>query len=69
MNIKAQSSLPLAAIIPIAIIIFFVIYLVSRTNVNLNDRDVEVFIGSFAVAGVAFVWLYMRQDKLKMEGV
>ena len=68
-NNNAQSRLPIAAIVVIGIIVLFVLYLVTRVNVNINERDVEVFILSFAIAGLAFVYMTMKGDKLKMEGV
>jgi len=68
-NHSGQSRLPIAAMIVIAIIILFVVYLITQSNVALSDKDIEIFVLSFAFAGGVFVILSMGKDKLRMEGV
>jgi len=68
-NHKAQSRLPLGAMVAVGIIIVLVLFLIAQVNVDLKEKDFEIFIIAFAIAGLAFVWVNMRKDKLIMEGV
>jgi len=68
-NRKAQSRLPVPAMIIIGIVVVFVAFLISKSNASLNDKDMEIFAMSFAIAGLAYVFIEMKNQKLRMEGV
>ena len=53
----------------IGIVIVGVGYIILQANVNIKEKDIEFFIIAFAAAALGFVWINMKGDNLKMEGV
>lgn len=68
-NRIGQRRLPIVAMVFIGIVIVGVGYIILQANVNIKEKDIEFFIIAFAAAALGFVWINMKGDNLKMEGV
>ena len=70
MKKKAQGRpFPISAWIIIGLIIVLVLFVISKQNLGISEKNSNVLLISFAIAGVAFVWATMKNDMLRMEGV
>ena len=68
-NNKGQTRrLPLVAWILIGIIIAGILFVISKQDILIKDRDINVFILALVVSTIALVWGTMRNRNLVMEG-